>query len=79
VLGRVSYRIKKKQVVQVYNQDMPRRNVRCPYGGHFFRVEIEDGYNSARAIPQGGHIKGLTGHNQTCPICNRQLFIEYIQ
>jgi hypothetical protein len=57
---------------------MPRRIVRCSYGGHHFQVEIKEGYVSARAIPQAENLEGLPGHKQACPICNRLLFIKYL-
>jgi hypothetical protein len=57
---------------------MPRRIVRCPYGGHHFQVEIKEEFSSARATSQVENLEGAPGHNQTCPICNRLLFIKYI-
>jgi hypothetical protein len=58
--------------------DMPRRIVRCSYGGHHFQVEIKEGYVSARAVPPEENLKETPGHNQVCPICNRPLFIKYL-
>jgi hypothetical protein len=60
------------------NIKMPRRIVRCPYGGHHFQVEIKEGYVSGRAIRQESNLEGLPGQKQACPICNRLLFIQYI-
>ena len=57
---------------------MAKRNVRCSYGGHLFQVEIKEGYAAARAMPQEKNVEGDPGHNQTCPICNRPLFIKYL-
>jgi hypothetical protein len=57
---------------------MPRRTVRCP-SGHHVQVEIQDGYATGKAMPQNENTRGLPGHNQVCPICNRLLFIEYIK
>jgi hypothetical protein len=57
---------------------MPKKTVRCSYGGHHFQVEIKEGYAAARAMPQEGVEEGSAGHNQTCPICNRPLFIKYL-
>jgi hypothetical protein len=58
---------------------MPRKIVWCPYGKHPFQVEIKEGYVIAKALPQGENLDGLPGHDQACPICNRPLFIKYIQ
>ncbi len=57
---------------------MPRRVVRCPYGGHQFQVQIKEGYVIAKALPQGGNSQEDPGHEQGCPICGRPLFIKYI-
>jgi hypothetical protein len=56
---------------------MPRKLVRCP-GGHHFQVEIKEGYVVARAVPPDEKKDDAPGHEQVCPICNRQLFIQYI-
>jgi hypothetical protein len=58
--------------------NMAKRIVRCSSGGHHIQVEIKEGYASARAILPEGNVDGSPGHNQACPICNRQLFIKYI-
>jgi hypothetical protein len=58
--------------------NMPKKLVRCSYGGHHFLVEIKEGYSGARAIPQGENLEESPGHGQVCPICNRMLFIKYI-
>ena len=57
---------------------MPRRIVRCPYGGHHFQVDFKEGYSSARAVPKTENPEGSPGHSQVCPLCNRMLFIKYI-
>ena len=57
---------------------MPKRTVRCPYGGHFFQVEFKEGFQSARAVTPTNNAEGLPGHEQVCPICNRPLFIKYM-
>jgi hypothetical protein len=57
---------------------MPKRNVRCSYGGHQILVEIKEGYVGARALPQGANVESDPGHSQPCPICNRPLFIKYL-
>jgi hypothetical protein len=57
---------------------MPKRNVRCPYGGHLFQVEIKEGYVIAKAVAPTESPSDSPGHNQSCPICNRQLYIKYI-
>ena len=57
---------------------MNRRIVRCPYGGHPFQVEFEEGYASARAVPKEEKLEGIPGHVQVCPICNRTIFIKYL-
>jgi hypothetical protein len=51
----------------------------CPWCGIGFMAQIDDKYEDAEAIPEGGELAADEGYNQSCPNpkCERLLFIRY--